>query len=34
MQRLCDYVAARGYQVVTEATEIASGLADERPKLT
>jgi putative resolvase len=33
MQRLRDYAAARGYQVVTEATEIASGLNDERPKL-
>jgi putative resolvase len=26
--------AARGYQVVSEVTEIASGLNDERPKLT
>jgi len=34
LQRLRDYAAARGYQVVTEATEIASGLNDERPKLT
>jgi putative resolvase len=34
MQRLRDYAAARGYQVVTEVTEIASGLNDERPKLT
>jgi len=33
LQRLRDYAAARGYQVVTEATEIASGLNDERPKL-
>jgi putative resolvase len=33
VQRLRDYAAARGYQVVTEATEIASGLNDERPKL-
>jgi hypothetical protein len=33
MQRLRDYAAARGYQVVTEATEIASSLNDERPKL-
>jgi predicted site-specific integrase-resolvase len=33
MQRLRDYAAARGYQVVAEATEIASGLNDERPKL-
>jgi putative resolvase len=34
MQRLRDYAAARGYQVVTEVTEIASGLNDERPNLT
>src|SRR5260221_3125088 len=34
LQRLRDYAAARGYQVVAEATEIASGLTDERPKLT
>src|SRR5262250_2110132 len=33
MQRLRDYAAARGYQVVAEVTEIASGLNDERPKL-
>jgi predicted site-specific integrase-resolvase len=33
MQRLRDYAAARGYQVITEATEIASSLNDERPKL-
>src|SRR5258708_17635593 len=33
MQRLRDYAAARGYQVVAEGTEIASGLNDERPKL-
>jgi predicted site-specific integrase-resolvase len=33
MQRLRDYAAARGYQVVEEVTEIASGLNDERPKL-
>jgi putative resolvase len=33
MQRLRDYAAARGYQVVSEVTEIASGLNDERPKL-
>jgi len=33
MQRLRDYAAARGYQVVAEAMEIASGLNDERPKL-
>jgi putative resolvase len=34
LQRLRDYAAARGYQVVAEVTEIASGLNDERPKLT
>lgn len=33
MRRLRDYAAARGYQVVAEVTEIASGLNDERPKL-
>ena len=33
MQRLRDYAAARGYAVVAEVTEIASGLNDERPKL-
>src|SRR5216683_8381968 len=33
LQRLRDYAAARGYQVVSEVTEIASGLNDERPKL-
>lgn len=33
MQRLRDYAAARGYQVVAEVSEIASGLNDERPKL-
>jgi putative resolvase len=33
MERLREYAAARGYQVMTEATEIASGLNDERPKL-
>jgi putative resolvase len=33
MQRLRDYAAARGYQVVGEVIEIASGLNDERPKL-
>jgi predicted site-specific integrase-resolvase len=33
MQRLRDYAAARGYQVVAEVTEIASSLNDERPKL-
>jgi len=33
MQRLRDYAAARGYLVVAEVLEIASGLNDERPKL-
>ena len=33
MQRLRDYAAARGYLVVAEVIEIASGLNDERPKL-
>ena len=33
MHRLRDYWAARGYPVVAEVTEIASGLNDERPKL-
>src|SRR5258708_17078166 len=32
-QRLREYAAARGYQVVSEVTEIASGLNEERPKL-
>jgi putative resolvase len=34
LHRLRDYAAARGYQVVSEVTEIASSLNDERPKLT
>ncbi len=34
LQRLRDDAAARGYQVLAEVTEIASGLNDERPKLT
>jgi putative resolvase len=34
LHRLRDDAAARGYQVVAEVTEIASGLNDERPKLT
>src|SRR5260221_5384001 len=34
LHRLREYAAARGYQVVAEVTEIASGLTDERPKLT
>ncbi|MGH2479092.1 MAG: IS607 family transposase [Ktedonobacteraceae bacterium] len=33
MQRLREYAAARGYQVIAEVTEIASGLNDDRPKL-
>lgn len=33
MQRLREYAAARGYRVVAEVTEIASGLDNERPKL-
>ena len=33
MQRLRDYVAAKGYQVTVEVTEIASGVDDNRPKL-
>jgi putative resolvase len=33
LQRLRDYAAARGYQVVTEVTAIVSGRNDERPKL-
>jgi predicted site-specific integrase-resolvase len=33
MQRLRAYAAARGYQVVAEVIEIASGFNDERPKL-
>src|SRR5262245_24554772 len=33
MDRLREYAAARGYQIVAEETEMASGLNDERPKL-
>ena len=33
MQRLRDYDAAKGYQVMVEVTEIASGVNDNRPKL-
>jgi putative resolvase len=33
MQRLREYAAARGYLVVAEVIEMASGLNDERPKL-
>jgi len=32
MERLRAYAAARGYQVMAETTEIASGLDDERPE--
>jgi predicted site-specific integrase-resolvase len=32
IRRRRDYAAARGYQVVAEVTEVASGLNDERPK--
>jgi putative resolvase len=31
--RLRDYAAAKGYHVVKEVTELASGLNDQRPKL-
>ncbi len=34
LQRLRDYVVARGYIVRAEVVEIASGLNDQRPKLT
>jgi predicted site-specific integrase-resolvase len=34
MERLRTYALARGYQVAKEVTEIASGLNDQRPKLT
>src|SRR5260370_30387009 len=34
LHRLRDYAAARGYQVVSEVTAIASALTDERPRLT
>ena len=33
MQCLRDYAAAKGYQVMVEVTEIASGINDDRPKL-
>src|SRR5215467_7939673 len=33
MERLKEYAAARGYQVIAEVIEIASGLNDDRPKL-
>jgi predicted site-specific integrase-resolvase len=34
MERLRTYALAHGYQVAKEITEIASGLNDQRPKLT
>src|SRR5260370_17730673 len=34
LQRLREYAAARGYQVVAEVTEIASGLNHQPPRLT
>jgi putative resolvase len=34
IQRLKDYAAAKGYQVSKVVTEIASGLNDQRPKLS
>lgn len=34
MERLRTYALARGYQVAKEITEIASGLHDQRPKLS
>src|SRR5215469_2132713 len=34
LERLREYCLARGYQVAKEVTEIASGLNDQRPKLT
>jgi predicted site-specific integrase-resolvase len=33
LERLREYALAKGYQVTKEATEIASGLNDQRPKL-
>ncbi len=33
LQRLRDFAAAKGYTVVREITEIASGVNDQRPKL-
>jgi putative resolvase len=33
LERLRDYAAAKGYQVIKEVTELASGLNDQRPKL-
>ncbi len=33
LERLREYALAKGYQVVKEITEIASGLNDQRPKL-
>jgi putative resolvase len=34
LERLREYCIARGYQVAKEVTEMASGLNDQRPKLT
>ena len=34
MQRLKDYAAAKGYTVAKEVIELASGLNDQRPKLS
>lgn len=34
LERLRDYAAAKGYHVVKEVTELASGLNDQRPKLS
>lgn len=34
LQRLRDYVAARGYQVSKEVVEVASGLNDQRPQFS
>lgn len=34
LHRLRDYAAGKGYQVAKEVTELASGLNDQRPKLT
>jgi putative resolvase len=34
LERLRDYAAAKGYKVAKEVTELASGLNDQRPKLS
>ena len=34
LEHLRDYAASRGYTVAKEVTELASGLNDQRPKLT